>query len=65
MSMPFYRNPRHDGSRYDCLLDSIARVQSVDDKAVFLFVGDANTRHSEWLESVTPTDRHGRDALDF
>ena len=36
-------------------------VQSVDDKAVFVFVGDAN----EWLESVSTTDRHGRDALDF
>ena len=24
-----------------------------------------NARHSEWLESVSPTDRHGRDALDF
>ena len=32
---------------------------------VFVFVGDANAHHSEWLESVSPTDRHGRDALDF
>ena len=61
----FYRNPGHDGSLYDCLLDSMARVQSVDDKAVFVFVGGANADHSEWLESVSPTDRHGRDALDF
>ena len=61
----FYRNLGHDGSPYDCLLDSMARVQSVDDKAVFVFVGDANAHHSEWLESVSPTDRHGRDALDF
>ena len=29
----FYRN---DGSLYDCLLDSMARVLSVDDKAVDL-----------------------------
>ena len=36
----FYRNPGHDGSLYDCLLDSVARLQSVDDKAVFVFVGD-------------------------
>ena len=35
----FYRNPAHDGSLYDCLLDSMARVQSGDDKAVF--VGEA------------------------
>ena len=41
----------------------MAQVQSVDDKPVFVFVGDAH--HSEWLESVSPTDRHGRDALDF
>ena len=57
----FYCNRRHDGS----LLDSTARVQSVDDKAVFDFVGDANAHPSEWLESVSPTDRHGRDDLDF
>ena len=47
------------------VLDSMARVQAVDDKAVFVFVSDANAHHSEWLESVSPTDRHGRDALDF
>ena len=46
-------------------LTIMARVQSVDDKAVFVFVCDANAHHSEWLESVSPTDRHGRDALDF
>ena len=61
----FYHNPGHDGSLYDCLLDSKARVQSVDDKEVFVFVGDANAHHSEWLESVSPTDQHGRDTLDF
>ena len=41
------------------------RVQSVDDKAVFVFVSDANAHRSEWLEFVSPTDRHGRDAVDF
>ena len=51
-----YHNPGHDGSLNDCLLD---------DKAVFVIVGDANAHHSGWLESVSPTDRHGRDALDF
>ena len=42
-------------------------VQSVDDKdkVVSVFVGDVNTYHSEWLESVSPTDRHRRDAHDF
>ena len=43
----------------------MARVQLVDNKAVFVFVSDANAYHSEWLESVSPTDRHGRDSLDF
>ena len=43
----------------------MARVQAVDDKADFVFVGDANAHHSEWLESVSPTERHGRDDLDF
>ena len=54
----FYRNPGHDGSLYDRLLDSMAQMQSFDDKAVFVFLSDANAYHS-------PTDRHGRDALDF
>ena len=46
----FYRNPGHDGLLYDCLLesaDSMVRVQSVDDKAVFVFVGDANAHRSD------------------
>ena len=30
----FYRKAGHDGSLYYCLLDLMARVQSVDDKAV-------------------------------
>ena len=49
----------------DCLLGSMAWAQSVDDKVVFGFVGDANAHHSEWFKSVFPPDRHGRDALDF
>ena len=58
----FHRNPGHYGSLYDCLIDFMALVQSVDNS---VFVGDANAHHSEWLESVSPTDRHGRDALNF
>ena len=61
----FFRNPGLDGSLYGCLVDSMARVESVDDKAVFVVDGDANAHHSELLESVSPTDRDGRDALDF
>ena len=61
----FCRNPGHDGSLYVCLIDSMARGQPVDDKPVSVFVSDANAHHSERLESVSPTDRQGRDALDF
>ena len=61
----FYHYSGDDGSIYDCLLDSMGWWQSVDDKAVFVFVGDAKALHSEWLESVSPTDGLGRDALDF
>ena len=43
----------------------MARVQSVDDNTVFIFDGDANAHHSEWLESVSHADRHGSDTLDF
>ena len=65
MFMPFTFNPKHDGLLYDYLINSMARAQSVDDKAVFVFVGDANAHHYEWLESVSPADRHGRDTLNF
>ena len=37
-----------NGSLYDGLFDSMAQVQSVDDKAVFVFVNDADVHHSEW-----------------
>ena len=43
----------------------MAQVQLVDDKAVLVFVGDTNAHHSEWLESISPNDWHGRDALNF
>ena len=43
----------------------MVRVQSVDDREVSVFVGDAYAHHSEWLESVAPTDRHERDTRDF
>ena len=46
----------------------MARVQSVDGKAVFVLVSDAahaNAHYSESLESVSSTDRHGCNAFDF
>lgn len=60
-----YRNPDCDDQIYDCLLTAMASIQSEDRKAVFVFVGDFNAHHREWLESVSPTDAHGRAAYDF
>ena len=60
-----YRNPDLDDSIYDCLLTKMAAVQEADPKPCFVFVGDYNAHHTEWLNSVTPTDNHGVDALDF
>ena len=39
-------------------------MQAVDAGASFLFVGDLNGHHQEWLGSST-TNRHGVAALDF
>ena len=36
----------------------MAAVQTVDIRASFLFVGDLNDHHQEWLGSKT-TNRHG------
>ena len=41
-----------------CLLASMAAVQAQDVHASFLFVGDLNGHHQEWLSSTT-TNRHG------
>ena len=46
-----------------CLLTIIAKVQSVDRKASFLFVGDVNAHHEEWLGSSMMN--HGRAARHF
>ena len=58
-----YRNPDLDDRIYDCLLTAVA-VQAADARASFLFVGDLNGHHQEWLGSTT-TNRHGVAALDF
>ena len=60
-----YRNPDLDESIYECLLTKMAAVQQADSKACFVFVGDYNAHHTEWLNSVTATDNHGVAALDF
>ncbi len=44
---------------------AMAMIQDEERKASFVFVGDYNAHHREWLESVSTTDSHGRTALDF
>ena len=58
------RNPDLNDRTFDCLLTSIAAVQAEDVRASFLFVGDLNSHHQEWLSSTT-TNRHGVAAFDF
>ena len=59
-----YRNPHLNNQIFDCLLTSMAAVQAEDELASFLFVGDLNGHHQEWLGSTT-TNRHGVAAFDF
>ena len=58
-----YRNPDLD-DRIFCLLASMAAVQADDVRTSFLFVGNLNGHHQEWLGSPT-TNRHGVAAFDF
>ena len=59
-----YRNPSLDDQIFYYLLASMAAVQAEDVCASFLFVGDLNGHHLEWLGSTT-TDGHGVAAFDF
>ena len=53
-----YGNPDLDVRIFDCLLASLAAVQTVDIRTSFLFVGYLNGHQTEWLGSTT-TNRHG------
>ena len=59
-----YHNPDLDDRIFDCLLTSMAAVQAENVHASFLFVGDLNGHHQEWLGSTT-TNCHGVAAFDF
>ena len=59
-----YRNPSCDDSIYDCLLESMSTIQSLDSKASFVICGSFNVHHKDWLISRT-TDSHGRSAYEF
>ena len=59
-----YRNTDLDDRIFDCLLASTAAVQAENAHASFLFGGDLNGHHQEWLDSTTK-NRHGVAAFDF
>ena len=60
----FYHNPDLDDRIFDWFLTSMAAVQVENVCASFLFVGDLNDHHQEWLGSTT-TNRHYVVAYDF
>ena len=59
-----YHNHDLDDRIYDCLLTSMAAVQAEDVCASFLFVGDLNGHHQDWLDSTT-SNRHGVATINF
>ena len=59
-----YRNTDLDDLIFESLLTSMADVQAEDVRASFLFVGDLNGHHLEFLGSTT-TNHHGVAAFDF
>ena len=59
-----YRNPDLNDRIFDCLLTSMTAVQADDVCASFLFVGDLNGHHQEWLGFATK-NRHGVAAFEF
>ena len=59
-----YRKPDLAGLIFYCLLASMAAMQAQDVHDSFLFVGDLNGHHREWLGS-TITNRYGVAVFDF
>ena len=59
-----YRNPDQGDRIFYCLLASMAAVQAEDIRGSFLFVGDLNGHHQEWLGSTTK-NLHEVAAIDF
>ena len=47
-----YRDPDLHDWIFSCLLTSMAAAQAEDVRASFLFVGDLNGHHQEWLGST-------------
>ena len=40
-------------------------IQELNRNSCFIFVGDLNAHHQDWLKSMSPTDRHGIAAFDI
>ena len=59
-----YGNPDLSDKIFGCLLTAMVKAQSVDRKAAFLFIGNVNVHHEEWLGFST-TNLQGRTAHDF
>ena len=59
-----HHNPDLDDWIFYCLLASMAAMHAKDVRASFLFVGDLNGDHQEWLGSMT-TNRDRVAAFDF
>ena len=59
-----YCNLYQDDRIFDCLLTSMTAVQAEDVRASYLFVGDLNCHHQEWLGS-TKSNLHEAAAYDF
>ena len=60
-----YQNLHADDGIFDCVVVSMAAIQENDRKASFVFIGDFNAHHKEWLNSISQNDCHGLKALDF
>ena len=60
-----YCSPGADDSLLDCLLTAMSEVHQTERKSSFVFVGDFNAHHTEWLGLISQTDVHSRALLDF
>ena len=53
------RSPSSKDSIYDCLMTSMSHNQELDPKSFFIFVGELNAHHQDWLNS-NMTDKQTR-----
>ena len=60
-----YHNPDDDDSTLYWLLVSMVAIQENDGRASFVFIGDFDAHHREWLNSISQTDCHGCKSNNF